>query len=268
MSKTALLQYDGQEYQLPIVRGTENEQALDISKLRAQSNLVTLDRGYKNTGSTTSAITFLDGENGVLRYRGYDINELASKSTFLETAYLLINGELPTQTELDYFAEEITQHTLAHEDIKKILDGFPSNSHPMGILSSLVCSLTAFYPESLDPHRSQQKVNTSILRILAKMPTFAAWAYKKEKGFPIIYPNNNLDYCSNFLYMMFGLPTEQYEVKSNCTQCHRQIAHLACRPRTKLLHFHSTHCWILTSKLICLYIRRYQRLMGSPPWGC
>ena len=212
MSKTALLQYDGQEYQLPIVRGTENESALDISKLRAQSNLVTLDRGYKNTGSTTSAITFLDGENGVLRYRGYDINELASKSTFLETAYLLIYGELPMQTELDHFAEEITHHTLAHEDIKKILDGFPSNSHPMGILSSLVCSLTAFYPESLDPHRSQQKVNTSILRILAKMPTFAAWAYKKEKGYPIIYPNNNLDYCSNFLYMMFGLPTEQYEV--------------------------------------------------------
>ncbi|MDN4164251.1 citrate synthase [Cytophagales bacterium LB-30] len=211
MSQFAELNYDGKTYKLPIIEGTENERAIDINNLRAETGLITLDEGYKNTGATTSGITFLDGEEGILRYRGYSIEELAEKSTFLEVAYLLIYGELPSVKEFEQFKNEITVHTLVHEDIKKILDGFPSNAHPMGVLSSLVCTLTAFYPESLDPNRSADKVNLSIIRILAKMPTFAAWAYKNEVGHPVNYPDNSLDYCSNFLKMMFALPAEKYE---------------------------------------------------------
>lgn len=212
MSEIAKLSYGGKDFELPIVEGTENEKAIDIAKLRGQSGLITIDPGYKNTGSTMSAITFLDGETGILRYRGYRIEDLAEKSTFLEVAYLLIYGELPSQAEYEKFTREITTHTLVHEDIKKILDGFPSNSHPMGVLSSLICSLTAFYPQSLDPNRNENEVNLSIVRLLAKMPTFAAWAYKNEVGHPVNYPDNSLDYCSNFLKMMFALPAERYDV--------------------------------------------------------
>ncbi|UII23961.1 citrate synthase [Fulvivirga ligni] len=212
MSKTAELKIGNDSYQLPLTEGTEGEQGIDIGKLRGESGLITLDPGFKNTGSTKSAITFLDGEKGILRYRGYSIEELAEKSSFLEVSYLLIYGELPTTDELTKFQNDIKVHTLVHEDIKKILEGFPSNAHPMGVLSSLVTSLTAFYPESLDPNRSADAVNLSIIRILAKMPTFAAWAYKNEVGHPVNYPDNNLDYCSNFLKMMFALPAEKYEV--------------------------------------------------------
>ena len=212
MSKTAELKVGDKSYSLPIIEGTEKEQGIDIGKLRGESGLITLDPGFKNTGSTKSAITFLDGEKGILRYRGYAIEDLAENSTFIEVSYLLIYGELPTPEELTKFENEIKYHTLVHEDIKTILDGFPSNAHPMGVLSSLVTTLTAFYPESLDPNRSADKVNLSIIRILAKMPTFAAWAYKNEVGHPVNYPDNNLDYCSNFLKMMFALPAAQYEV--------------------------------------------------------
>ena len=211
MSKVAEIHYDGQVYEMPVIEGSEKEKAIDISSLRSKSGLITIDQGFKNTGSTTSAITFLDGEKGILHYRGYQIEELAEKSTFLEVAYLLIYGELPKKDAFDSFKKEITHHTLVHEDIKKILEGFPSNAHPMGVLSSLVCSLTAFYPESLDPSRSWDKVNLSIIRIMAKMPTFAAWAYKNEMGHPVIYPDNSLDYCGNFLKMMFALPADKYE---------------------------------------------------------
>jgi citrate synthase len=212
MSRTAELKFEDKSYILPIVEGTENEIGVDIEKLRGESGLITLDPGYKNTGATKSAITFLDGEKGILRYRGYSIEELAEKSTFLEVSYLLIYGELPTVPQLTDFQSQIKVHTLVHEDIKKILEGFPSNAHPMGVLSSLVTALTAFYPESLDPNRSAEKVNLSIIRIMAKMPTFAAWAYKNEIGHPVNYPDNTLDYCSNFLKMMFALPAEQYDV--------------------------------------------------------
>lgn len=208
----AELKVDGKTYELPLTTGTEDETAVDISSLRAKSGLITLDLGFKNTGSTKSAITFLDGEKGILRYRGYSIEELAAKSSFLEVAYLLIYGDLPTTDQYDKFKKDITVHTLVHEDIKNILDGFPSNAHPMGVLSSLVCSLTAFYPKSLDPNRSTEEVNLSIVRILAKMPTLAAWSYKNEMGHPVNYPDNGLGYCSNFLKMMFSLPAEQYEV--------------------------------------------------------
>ncbi|AFL85993.1 citrate synthase I, hexameric type [Belliella baltica DSM 15883] len=212
MSDTAKLSYGGKEYELPVIEGTENEKAIDVAKLRAQTGLITIDPGFKNTGSTSSAITYLDGENGILKYRGYGIEELAEKSSFLEVAYLLIYGDLPSQKEYEFFTREITTHTLVHEDIKKILDGFPSNSHPMGVLSSLICSLTAFYPESLDPTRNEKDVNLSIVRLLAKIPTFAAWAFKNKVGHPVNYPDNSLDYCSNFLKMMFALPAEKYDV--------------------------------------------------------
>ncbi|MGE0773120.1 MAG: citrate synthase [Cyclobacteriaceae bacterium] len=212
MSKTAEFIIDGKSYKLPIFEGTEGEVAIDIGNLRDQSGVVTLDFGYKNTGATTSAITFLDGDNGILRYRGYSIEELAEKSTFMEVSFLLIFGHLPTHDELAKFTKDIRDRTLVHEDIKKILDGFPSNAHPMGVLSSLFCSQTAFYPESLDPNRSKEGVYLSIIRSIAKMPTFAAWAYKNAVGHPVNYPDNSLDYCSRFLKMMFALPAEDYKV--------------------------------------------------------
>ena len=211
MSKTAELTIDGKTYALPIFTGTENEVAIDIGKLRDQSGVVTLDPGYKNTGATKSAITYLDGDNGILRYRGYSIEELAEKSTFIEVAYLLIFGELPGADQLQRFRNDIKTHTLVHEDVKKILDGFPSSAHPMGVLASLFCSQTAFYPESLDPNRAYEGVYMSIIRSMAKMPTFAAWAYKNALGHPVNYPDNSLEYCSRFLKMMFALPAEPYE---------------------------------------------------------
>jgi citrate synthase len=212
MSDKAEIKINGNSYELDMIEGSEHEQAIDISKFRAQSGVITIDPGFKNTGSTTSAVTFLDGEKGILRYRGYPIEQLAANSSFLEVSYLLIFGELPTADELKSFQEEITLHTLIHEDFHKILDGFPSAAHPMGVLSSIVTAMTAFYPQSLDPNRSWDEVRLSIVRILAKMPTMAAFAYKNKIGHPLVYPDNKLDYCSNFLHMMFGLPSTQYEV--------------------------------------------------------
>jgi citrate synthase len=230
MSDKAELHYKGNVYQLPIVEGTQNEKALDISRLRGESGLITLDKGFKNTGSTESAITFLNGEEGVLKYRGYFIEELADKSSFVEVSYLLIYGELPTSEQLKSFQEEITNHTLVHEDVKSILDGFPSKSHPMGVLSSLVSSLTAFYPMSLDPNRSATEVNGTIIRLLAKLPTLAAWSYKNRMRQPVVYPNNSLDYCSNFLRMMFALPTEEYKINP-----------VVAKALDKLLILHADH---------------------------
>lgn len=203
---------DGKSYTLPVIVGSEGEVAVDISELLEKAKVITLDLGYKNTGSTKSAITFLDGDKGILRYRGYSIEDLAERSHFIEVAYLLIYGKLPSQKELDTFKHDIRTHTLVHEDTKKILDGFPSSAHPMGVLASLFCSQTAFYPESLDPNRPQEGINLSIVRSLAKMPTFAAWAYKNAVGHPVNYPDNRLSYCARFLKMMFSLPAEEYEV--------------------------------------------------------
>jgi citrate synthase len=212
MSDTAKLSFKGKDYELPVIEGTENELAFDIAKLRGQSGIITIDPGFKNTGSTKSAITFLDGEKGILRYRGYNIEDLAENSNFLEVSYLLINGELPNKEQYATFSDRITKHTLVHEDIKKILDGFPSVAHPMGVLSSLICSLTAFYPNSLDPNNTDEEIQLSIVRLMAKMPTFAAWAYKNKMGHPVNYPDNKLDYCGNFMKMMFALPSEEYEI--------------------------------------------------------
>jgi|TARA_B110001454_G_scaffold4782_1_gene4435 citrate synthase len=230
MAKKAELHYDGKVYELPIIEGTENETAIDISKLRQDAGIITLDRGFKNTGSTESAITFLDGEKGILRYRGYSIEDLAENASFLEVAFLLIYGELPNSEELDNFQEEVSKHTLVHEDVRAILDGFPSKSHPMGVLSSLVSSLTAFYPKSLDPNRSAEEVNGTIIRSIAKLPTLAAWSFKNRMRQPVIYPDNSLGYCENFIRMMFSLPTVNYEVNPVITSA-----------LNKLLILHADH---------------------------
>lgn len=212
MAETAQLKIGDKTYDLPVIEGTEGEKAIDISKLRDQSGYVTLDIGYKNTGATRSAITFLDGELGILKYRGYPIEQLAEKSSFIEVAYLLINGELPTQQQLDTFQYDISRHTLVHEDMKKFFDGFPSRSHPMGQLSSLVCALSAFYPESLKPAQTAEELHLSIIKMLAKMPTIVSWIYKKSLGHPYIYPQNRYDFVTNFLHMTFGQRTEQVEI--------------------------------------------------------
>ncbi len=212
MSESASLKIGDKTYELPIITGTEGEQALDISKLRESSGYITIDSGFKNTGATRSAITFLNGEEGILKYRGYTIEELAGKSTFLEVAYLLIYGDLPDQTQLKAFQAQISMHTLVHEDMKKFFDGFPSKSHPMGQLSSLICSLSSFYPESLNSIQTAEEQNLTIIKLFAKMTTVVSWIYKKSLGHPIIYPQNDLDYVSNFLNMTFGQRTEKIEI--------------------------------------------------------
>lgn len=208
MSEKATLSVDGKHIELPVVTGTEHEKAIDISKLRDLTGAVTLDPGYKNTGATRSEITFLDGEEGILHYRGYPIEQLAEQSTFLEVSYLLIYGDLPSPEALEKFRVEVSKHTLIHEDMKKFFDGFPSKSHPMGQLSCLVGALSAFYPESLDPNMTEEAENLNIVKLLAKMPTIVSWIYKKSLGHPIIYPTNELNFVHNFLNMTFGQRTE------------------------------------------------------------
>lgn len=211
MAESAKLTVGDKELELPVIQGSENEIALDISRLRASTGFVTLDEGYVNTGSTSSNITFLDGEKGVLRYRGYPIETLAQKCDFVEVAYLLIYGELPTSEELDAFQSSIRRHTMIHEDMKSFYGGFPRDAHPMAILSSVVSALSTFYQDSLDP-KDPRQVEISIHRLLAKLPTIAAYSYKKSFGQPFIYPDNALNYCGNFLRMMFAVPSEEYEV--------------------------------------------------------
>lgn len=212
MSETARIILGDQEFEFPVITGSENEKAIDISKLRATTGHITLDPGYKNTGSTKSGITYLDGENGVLRYRGYSIEELAEKASFLEVAFLLIHGELPNAEQLAYFETSITKHTLVHENMKRFFQAFPQGAHPMGMLSSMISSLSTFYPESQNPNRSVTDIELTIHRLIAKLPTLAAQAYKHNMGHPTVYPKNELSYCGNFLNMMFALPSEDYEV--------------------------------------------------------
>lgn len=212
MSSTASLTLDGKSYEIPVITGSENEKAIDIQNLRQQTECITLDTGYKNTGATTSNITFLDGETGILRYRGYPIEQLAEKSSFIEVAYLLIYGELPTLSQLEKFSTSITRHTLIHEDMKRFYEAYPSKAHPMGVVASITCSLSTFYPESLNPNRGEEAIDLTIVRLLAKFSTIAAWAYKNSVGHPVMYPKNSLNYVENFLHMMFGMPTEDYEI--------------------------------------------------------
>jgi citrate synthase len=211
----ATLRYGERELELPTIVGTEGERALDISKLRAQSGYITMDNGFVNTGSCESAITFIDGEAGILRYRGIDIEELVSvpSPSFLESSYLLIYGELPNKDQLDDFRFGIRKHTLVHEDVKRFFDGFPKDAHPMATLSSAVTALSTFYQDSLDP-KDPEEAQLSIIRLMAKLPTIAAYAYKKSIGQPYIYPDNSLDLIENFLTMMFAVPSERYQVSA------------------------------------------------------
>ena len=208
MGETARLILNGVEYELPVIIGTEGERGIDIRKLRTITRHITLDSGYMNTGSTQSSITYLDGEKGILRYRGIPIEQLAEHSTFVETSYLLIYGELPTESQLERFGTLLTRHSIIHEDMKHFYEGFPSTGHPMSILSSMICALSAYYPDCLDPSSDR---NIHYTRVLSKIRTIAAFGYKKSIGHPIMYPRNDLRYVANFLYMMFSVPSEPYE---------------------------------------------------------
>jgi citrate synthase len=211
MGDFAQLEFDGKTCKLPVVVGSEGERAVDISGLRGETGLITLDSGYKNTGSCRSAITFIDGDQGILRHRGYPIEELAERSSYLEVAYLLIRGELPTEAEFQRWKRSITYHTLLHEDLRRFYAGFPKDAHAMAVCAAAVAALSTFYPEDLDPVEPRQ-VGVSIERLLGKFPTLAAYSYKHSIGQPFLYPDNSLGYVENLLRMMFGTPCEDYRV--------------------------------------------------------
>ncbi|WP_461033656.1 citrate synthase [Streptomyces mayteni] len=205
------VRYGTEEYRYPLVESTVGDRGFDIGKLRAQTGLVTLDSGFGNTSTCKSEITYLDGEQGILRYRGYPIEQIAERGSFLETSYLLINGELPTVDELAAFRGEITRHTMLHEDVKRFFDGFPTDAHPMAMLTSVVSALSTFYQDSHNPFDERQR-HLSTIRLLAKLPTIAAYAYKKAMGQPVVYPRNDLGYVENFLRMTFSVPAEGYDL--------------------------------------------------------
>ncbi len=211
MGETVKLMYQGKIFEFPVLEGTCGEKAFDISSLRKETGLITLDPGFLSTGSCESRITYLDGEKGILLYRGIPIEQLAEKSTFVETAFLLIYGHLPTENELNYFQHHITYHSMLHESIKNLYDGFPNNPHPMAVASAVVGSLATFYENQLSV-RDEREIEITIHRLMAKLPTIAAYSYKKSIGQPLPYPDNSLDYASNFLKMMFSTPCEPYEV--------------------------------------------------------
>ena len=202
------LDLNGQEYELPVIVGTEGETAVDVLKLRAKSGAITFDPGYGNTGSCASAITFIDGEKGILRYRGYPIEQVATAASFAEVCYLLVYGELPNRAEYEEFRDLLARHTLLHEDMKKFFEGYSTMAHPMAILSSMVGAVSTYYPSA----ESDEDLNLNIIRLLAKTSTIAAFSYKKSIGQPFVYPRNDLSYTENFLHMMFAVPAETYEV--------------------------------------------------------
>jgi citrate synthase len=211
MSEAVRISHDGQTLEAPLVVGTENERAFDIGKLRSETGLITYDVGYGNTGSTSSAITYIDGDAGILRYRGYPIEQLAERADFLEVCYLLVRGELPSETELERWRDSITRHTLLHEDLRRFFDAFRRDAHPMGILTSATAALSTFYQDAHDVYDADD-VEISTYRLLAKLPTVAAFAYKRSIGQPYVYPLNDLGYAENFLHMMFAVPSEPYAV--------------------------------------------------------
>ncbi|GJM63976.1 citrate synthase [Persicobacter diffluens] len=230
MSSFAELTLEGKTFKFPVVEGTQHEKGIDISSLRSQTGYITLDYGFKNTGSTQSAVTFLDGEKGILKHRGYSIEELCEKSSFLEVANLLIYGNLPSKSTLNNFTSNIAGYQLVHENYRKILDGYPSSTHPMGVLSALATTLNAFHPEALDPHRPNELVDVSIQKLLGKIPTFTAWAYTHAKGIAYNYPKTGLGYVENFLHMMFSTRLKEYEIDP-----------IVVRALEKLLILHADH---------------------------
>ncbi len=209
MSDKALLQYQDKTFEFPVIKGSENELAIDIKTLRAQSGMITIDPGYKNTGSCESAITFLDGEKGILRYRGYSIEDLAEKASFIEVVYLLIFGELPTKVQLEDFQKDIVAESHVDEEMKKILDGFPKSAHPMGVLASLTSALISFNPNSVNVS-SDKEMYAAIVRIVAKFPVLVAWTMRKKKGLPLDYGDDSLGYVENIHKMMFKKPSQEY----------------------------------------------------------
>ena len=217
MAETVKLTYQGKTYEFPVLEGTCGEKAIDISTLRTTTGLITFDPGYMSTGSCQSQITYLDGEKGILLYRGYPIEQIAEKSSFIETACLLIYGELPTREQLDYFQYHLVHHSMVHESIKNLYDGFPNNPHPMAVCSAIVGSLATFYQNELNV-RNEREVEIAIHRLMAKLPTIAAYSYKKSIGQPFQYPDNTLSYSANFLKMMFSLPCEPYEVDEDAAK--------------------------------------------------
>ena len=210
MSNTAILELDGKKYEFPVIVGTENEVAIDIDKLRSASGAITIDPGYKNSGSCTSEITFLDGEEGILRYRGYSIEDLADKASYLEVSYLLIFGELPTSAQLEKFENDIRKYTLVNEEMKNIIDGFPKTAHPMGVLASLTSALTAFNPKSVNPH-NEKEMYDAVCKTMGKFLVIATWTYRKSMGYPLNYYDNTKGYVDNFMRLMFELPTGPYK---------------------------------------------------------
>jgi citrate synthase len=210
MSKIAILELDGKKYEFPVIQGSENEVAIDIDKLRSASGAITIDPGYKNSGSCKSEITFLDGEEGILRYRGYSIEDLADKANFLEVSYLLIFGELPTTAQLEKFENDIRKYTLVNEEMKNIIDGFPKTAHPMGVLSSLTSALTAFNPKSVNPH-NEKEMYEAVCKTIGKFLVIATWTYRKSMGYPLNYYDNTKGYVDNFMRLMFELPTGPYK---------------------------------------------------------
>ncbi len=211
MTDKATLTLRGKTYELPIQVGTENEVAIDVQQLRAQSGAITFDPSYGNTGACESKITFIDGEKGILQYRGYPIEQLAEKSSFLEVAYLLINGELPSAEKLTAFSDRLTRHSLIHEDMRRMFEAFPKDAHPMAILSSVVCGLSTYYQDTR-VWQDEAALDLTIHRLIAKLPTIAAFSYRKSHGLPLMYPDNAMSYVENFMRMMFGFPTEPYKV--------------------------------------------------------
>jgi citrate synthase len=209
MTDNAILTYEGKTYELPVTVGSEGEAAIDISKLRQQSGLITLDPGFANTGSCSSTITFMDGEKGILRYRGIPVDQLAEHSTFRETAYLLVHGVLPTRKDLNRFSVLLNDHSLIHEDMQKFFQNFPRASHPMGILSSMVNALQSFYPQLREV---DEEIDITVTRLLSKVRTMAAMSHKISRGHKVVYPRHDLSYCANFLHMMFDSPVSPYEV--------------------------------------------------------
>jgi len=237
MNKAKLI-IDGQEWEFPLLVGSEDERAIDISRLRSETNTITLDPGFGNTGSCESAITFINGEQGILRYLGYPIEQLAEHASFTEVSYLLIYGKLPSEDELAEFQRKLTYHSMIHEDMKKFLEGYPPTAHPMAILSSMVSSLSTYYPEV-----SEKEPDLNIVRLLAKVRTIAAYAYKKSIGQPFTYPQNHLSYCANFLHMMFAVPTEAYEAPSTLEEALNVLL---------ILHAdHEQNCSTSTVRLVC-----------------
>lgn len=242
MSETAKISLQGKEIELPLIIGSEQEVGIDISDLRAKTGAITFDVGYKNSGATASAITYLDGELGILRHRGYSIEDLAENATFMEVAYLLINGELPNKAQYDVFDQNIRSHTLVNEDMKNIFEAWPTGSHPMGQLIAMISSLSSFYPESIGTVQNDNQKLLNVYRLLAKMPTICSMIYKKSLGHPFNYPQNKLDYVSNLLNMTFKHVTEDYEIDP-----------LLVNALNKLLILHADHeqnCSTSTVRLV------------------